>query len=79
MNSFPLLYKRIRRLREELGLTQEEFAEKAGFSYKFYQKIESGRKKQIWLETVDRLAEAFGLETSELVAKEEPKLKKQKS
>jgi transcriptional regulator with XRE-family HTH domain len=59
-----------------LGLTQEAFAEKFGFSYKYYQKIESGRKKQIWLETVERLAKAFGLEVSQLLAKEEPKAKK---
>ena len=29
---------------------------------RFYQHIESGQKKQIWLETVERLSAAYGLE-----------------
>lgn len=33
----------------------------AGFNLKFYQQIEAGHKKQIWVETVERLAEAYGL------------------
>lgn len=74
VQSGPILYKRVRQLRIESGLTQEAFAEKANFGYKFYQQIESGRKQHILLETVDRLAKAFGLETWELLAKKEPKL-----
>ncbi len=54
-------------------MTQEQFAEAAGISYKFYQSIEAGRKKQIWLDTVGRLAAAFGLEAWQLLAPEEPK------
>lgn len=42
-------------------MTQEEFAAAAGFSLKFYQQIEAGHKKQIWVETVERLAESYGL------------------
>lgn len=44
----------------------------AGFSFKFYQQLESGGKKQIWLETVERLATAYGLHVSEFLAKETP-------
>lgn len=66
------LSTRLRRLRMERELSQEEFAEKAGISYKFYQAIESGRKKQIWLETVERLAAAHGLEPWQLLAPEVP-------
>ena len=40
----------------------------AGFSYKFYQQIESGRKKQIWMKTVERLASAYNLQIWELLA-----------
>lgn len=76
VQSAPLLYKRVRKLRKDLGLTQEAFAEKANFGYKFYQQIESGRKKHILLETVDRLAAAFGLETWQLLTPTEPKPKK---
>lgn len=66
------LAERLRQLRMRHGLTQEQFAEIAGISYKFYQQIESGRKKQLWLETVDRLAAGFGLEAWQLLGLEFP-------
>lgn len=53
---------RFKEFRNKHGLTQEEFAAIAGFGQKYYQQIESGNKKQIWLETVERLAAAYGLE-----------------
>lgn len=61
------LAERLRRLRLQQGLTQEEFAETAGISYKFYQQIEAGRKKQIWLDTVERVAAGFGLQAWQLL------------
>jgi transcriptional regulator with XRE-family HTH domain len=66
------LAQRLRWLRQCLGLTQEEFAEHAGLSYKFYQQIESGRKKQVWLETLERIAIGFGLESWQLLAPTPP-------
>jgi transcriptional regulator with XRE-family HTH domain len=68
----PHLATRLRSLRRRHGLTQEEFAEAAGLSYKFYQQIEAGRKKHVWLETVERLAAGFGLEAWQLIGPEEP-------
>jgi len=61
------LKKRFRTLRIHSGLTQQEFAAKAGFDYKFYQYLESPRKKQIWFETIDRIAEGHGLECWQLL------------
>ena len=49
------------------GLTQQEFAALAGFDYKFYQYVESPRKKQFWLETADRIAAAYGMELWQLL------------
>ena len=49
-------------------ITQEQFAEKAGFSYKYYQAIEAGRKPDLRLSTLERLAKACGLELHELFA-----------
>lgn len=63
-----LLGQRLRELRQRHHLTQEEFAELAGLNYKFYQQVEAGRKKQLWLETVDRLAAGFGLEAWQLIS-----------
>jgi transcriptional regulator with XRE-family HTH domain len=53
-------------------MTQEQFAEHAGLSYKFYQQIESGRKKQVWLDTLERIAAGFGLESWQLLAPKPP-------
>jgi len=67
---------RLRELRQRHNLTQEEFADVAGLSYKHYQQIESVRKKQLWLETVERLAAGFGLEAWELLGPDLPKVTK---
>lgn len=70
--SLDALASRLRRLRQRHALTQEQFAESIGLNYKFYQQIEAGRKKQIWLETVERLATGFGLEPWQLLAPDDP-------
>ena len=61
------LLARIRELREARGLTQESFAERAGLTYKHYQQVESGRKFDIRLSTLIKMAEGLDLELSELV------------
>ena len=61
------LLGRLKALRVESGLTQEEFAEKSGISYKYYQAVEAGRKKDLRLSTLDRLAAAHGLEPWQLL------------
>ncbi|WP_269540170.1 helix-turn-helix domain-containing protein [Cerasicoccus fimbriatus] len=66
-NSLRALGDRLRQLRARHGLTQEEFAQIAGIGYKFYQDIEGGRKKEIWLSTVERLAAAYGLRAWQLL------------
>lgn len=60
------LIERIRELREQRGLTQEAFAEEAAISYKYYQAIEAGRKRDLRVSTLERLAKAHGLEVWEL-------------
>jgi len=61
------LLARIRALREAHGLTQEAFAERAGLAYKHYQQVEAGRKFDVRLSTLIKVAEALGLTLSELV------------
>jgi transcriptional regulator with XRE-family HTH domain len=60
------LLARIKTLRETLGLSQEAFAEKAGLGYKYYQHVEAGRKRDLRLSTLEKLAKACGLELDEL-------------
>lgn len=72
ITSMKKLGKRLKELRQEHGLTQEEFGAIAGFSQKHYQQIESGNKKHIWLETVERLAAAYNLEAWQILSPEYP-------
>jgi transcriptional regulator with XRE-family HTH domain len=60
-------------LRDRHELTQEGLAEAAGFEYKHYQKIESGRRPNLRLDTLERLAQAFGLEAHQLISTRLPK------
>jgi transcriptional regulator with XRE-family HTH domain len=68
----PLIAQRLKHLRARHSLTQEEVAQISGFSFKFYQQLESGKKKQMWLETVERLAAAYGIQAWELIGPELP-------
>lgn len=47
---------RLRALREQLDLTQEEFAEASGINYKVYQSYEAGRRWNLRFSTVLKLA-----------------------
>ncbi len=69
------LLARLRQLREAHGLTQEAFAERSGISYKYYQAVEAGRKRELRLSTLERLARAYGLEVWQLLAPDPPESK----
>jgi transcriptional regulator with XRE-family HTH domain len=62
------LLSNLKHLRRFHGLTQEKFAEQAGFSYKYYQAVEAGRKRDLRLSTLDRLAKAYKIDVTELLA-----------
>jgi transcriptional regulator with XRE-family HTH domain len=66
---------RLRELRELHAITQEEFAHMAGLDYKFYQSIEAGRRKEIRVSTLEKIAKAYGIEVYQLLAPELPKTK----
>jgi DNA-binding XRE family transcriptional regulator len=69
------LAKRLRALREQTGMTQESFAEHAGVSYKVYQSFEAGRRWNLEMKTVLKLAGIHGLTLSELFANRTVKTK----
>ena len=66
------LIERLRELRKRHELTQEGFAELSGISYKYYQQIEIGRKPDLRLSTLVRLARAYGIEVHGLLAPDPP-------
>jgi predicted ATPase/DNA-binding XRE family transcriptional regulator len=57
--------ERLRRLREEAGLTQEELASKAGLTAKAVSALERGERKRPYPHTVRSLAEALELPEDE--------------
>jgi len=69
--TLPLLLKRLKSLRKERGFSQERFAELSGISYKYYQQIEAGRKPDLRLSTLERLASAYGLDVWQLLLPED--------
>ena len=66
------LVGRLRQLRQKHGLTQEQFAERSGISYKYYQAVEAGRKAELRLSTLERLSRAYGIEVWQLLGPELP-------
>ncbi len=69
------LLVRLRQLRQKHNLTQEQFSELSGISYKYYQAIEAGRKPDLRLSTLERLARAYGTEVYALLGPEVPQTK----
>ena len=66
-NTATRLLARIKALREAHGLTQEAFAERTGLTYKHYQQVESGRKFDIHISTLIKMADGLGLQLRDLV------------
>jgi NTP pyrophosphatase (non-canonical NTP hydrolase)/DNA-binding XRE family transcriptional regulator len=66
------LLARVKQRREGLGLTQEAFAEKAGLGYKYYQHVEAGRRRDLRLSTIEKLAKACELKLWELMEVDAP-------
>jgi transcriptional regulator with XRE-family HTH domain len=69
------LVVRLKELRKIHGITQEQFSERTGISYKYYQAIETGVKKELRISTLERLAGAYGIEVWELLSPTIPKTK----
>lgn len=59
----------VRRIRQELGLTQEAFAERSGFSQQYISDLERGRRNPT-LVTLFELAQALGRPHTDLIAPE---------
>src|ERR1700722_8267390 len=64
---------RLRVLRKQAGLTQEEFAEASGINYKVYQSLEAGRRWNLRYRTILKLAEIHHLSVSQFFALTAPR------
>ena len=61
------LAKRIRVLRRKHKLTQEKLAELAGTDYKHIQKLEGNTPPAAQVDTLEKIAKAFGMTVSKLL------------
>ena len=52
---------RIRELRQKQGLTQDELAQRAGVSTKYLQNLEGKTPKRASIDTLEGLANGFGM------------------
>ena len=73
------LAKRLRALRKQAGLSQEGLAEHAGISYKMYQSFEAGRRWNLRLSSILKLAAIHGLTLSSLFSSKTPRSKLRKA
>ena len=62
------LAKRLKELRRQLGITQEEAAQKCHLEYKYYQRYESTKPRDMRLSTLEKIAKGFGVKPSDLIA-----------
>jgi transcriptional regulator with XRE-family HTH domain len=71
--SSEILCRNLVYLRDKHGLTQEQAAAQIGMEYKYYQHVETGRRSRVRLDTLDKLAAAYGLTGSQLLVEPPPK------
>lgn len=64
----PLDTDKMRRLREKLGLTMEQAAQRAGLGNRQrWNEIESGRSANVKLTTLEAVAQALGVQARDLL------------
>ncbi len=61
-----LLARRIKKLREKKGYTQEKLADLTGIDYKYIQKIEGKNPPDIRVDTIEKIARALKTTCSNL-------------
>ena len=64
-----MLDKRLKELRKKAGWSQQKLAEKAGLSYNTITKIEQGVATMPTIQTMVKLADAFGISLDALVGR----------
>ena len=69
MDIIKVFGNNLRKYRNELGLSQEAFAEKCGLHRTYISAIECYRRS-ISLENIQRIADALGIETFKLFVEE---------
>lgn len=71
MKAAHIFRQNLRRARLFSGLTQEGLAEMAGLAIDHYQDIERGKRPDLMLSTIERLAHALGVDVWMLLQKDQ--------
>ena len=64
-----MIAKRLKELRKKAGWSQQKLAEEAGLSYNTITKIEQGAAIKPTIQTMIKIADAFGIGLDELVGR----------
>ena len=67
MTSGKTISENIKRLRNKLGLTQDDLAKKADIKYTTLMKVESGTVNKPSVQTMDKIAKALGVSIEKLI------------
>ena len=67
MISGKIISENIKRLRNKLGLTQDDLAKKADIKYTTLMKIESGAVNKSSVQTMAKIAKPFGVNIEDLI------------
>ena len=59
--------KKIKELRNKLGMTQEKLAETAGIDYKYLQRLEGKTPPALKIDTIEKLAKGLKVKPAELL------------
>lgn len=69
-----MLAKRLKELRKKACWSQQKLAEKASLSYNTITKIEQGAATMPTIQTMIKIADAFGISLDALVGRKTPKI-----
>jgi transcriptional regulator with XRE-family HTH domain len=66
MDMRKIVGRNVRRIRQGIGLTQEQFAERAGFAQQYVSSLENGRRNPTVV-TIYELSQALGVAPMDLL------------
>jgi transcriptional regulator with XRE-family HTH domain len=67
---------RLRVLRSQAALSQEQAADLVGITFKYYQRLESGTVVGIRLSSIEKITKAYGIDLETFFSKRKPKVRK---
>jgi transcriptional regulator with XRE-family HTH domain len=70
---------RLRQLRSQAAISQEQAADLVGVTFKYYQRLESGRVLGMRISTVEKITKAYGINLAAFFSKRKPKIRKLKA